>query len=384
MTLRQGLIYFTMVSLPLQIFALRIGGTQIDLAVIGLLSLGLVEATFGKAKLSFWGVVLLFFAANFFASVYFGTFSGLRYISAATVLLICLLLLMTRSSLPNVDLKLIWKIISVSVVVTSLVILIQKFAFSASRPHALFQEPSGAGLFLFGFLAAEFVRYSLFGEALKLKNGLMLGFVAAAALVTRSTQVVAFVVCLTLVFAAAGKITPKRLLLTTFCILSVFIVVLYTPHLQERMRFSGELNLSQLAWLQGMDQAITTLKSSPVVGFGFGSTGMFGFESRYAQLLIDIGFEGLNQKDAFSGLFRLVIECGIMGLVFVVFIARRSLRQFKQTFRNRKIGAKFRIEGQLIVFSMVVFFGILLKEPVWTRSFVAACIVPLYLVRFET
>lgn len=383
MTLRQGLIYFTIALLPFQIFALRIGGTQIDLAVIGLLSLGFVETAFGKAKLSFWIATIVFGAANFVASIYFNTFSGLRFISAASVLLTCLLLLVIRSSSPRVDFKLIWQILSVSTVMSSIIILTQKTVFSASRPHAFFQEPSGAGLFLFGYLAAEFVRFSLFNETLKFKDICRLFLVTAAALVTSSTQIVAFVAGLILIFAVAEKITPKVLLLAVCSMFGIAVLIFNSPHLQERLQFAGELNLSQLAWLQGMDQAFTALNLSPLVGFGFGSTGMFVFESRHAQQLLDVGFEGLNQKDAFSGFFRLMIECGIVGLAFVALIAKRALCQFKQTFRNQKLSKDFRIEGQLIVFSIVVLLGILLKEPVWTRSFIAACIVPLYLVRLK-
>ena len=61
-----------------------------------------------------------------------------------------------------------------------------------------------------------------------------------------------------------------RSLIGSLLIIILFAIVIFlnSEHILDRLNFFGELNLSQLAWLQGATQALHVLSNNPIFGFG--------------------------------------------------------------------------------------------------------------------
>ena len=128
-------------------------------------------------------------------------------------------------------------------------------------------------------------------------------------------------------------------------------------------------NRSTMAWLDGYEQAKAALKINPIVGLGLGSTGYFKYDSNYNQLLINVYKSNPNRFDSYSGFFRLIIE---LGLIFGALVLLLLLKNILKIYRDRSVLiSKVNYEIFFIrFFSLTLFIGILIKEPVYSRSLV--------------
>jgi len=138
-----------------------------------------------------------------------------------------------------------------------------------------------------------------------------------------------------------------------------------------------------------MSQSFYTLTNSPIFGFGFGSTGTFEYSSKFLPLMASLGWENMNLKDAYSGLFRLIIETGIIGPLFLFsytfYIGKRIKYLYKVVKSDDSYNGDFSINNYsnivfVFVFGLTILIGILLKEPVWSRSFLPLAIILVYIL----
>ena len=127
-------------------------------------------------------------------------------------------------------------------------------------------------------------------------------------------------------------------------------------------------NPSLLSWLRGLDQAIVVLKNSPLFGYGIGSTGYFDFESAYGDRLAYYRIYDLTLRDAFSLLWRLIIEIGILPIfIFSIYLLSR-IREFRLFLINNHEDKNFKYIVFNFTFALALILGCLIKEPNYARS----------------
>ena len=129
--------------------------------------------------------------------------------------------------------------------------------------------------------------------------------------------------------------------------------------------------ISVLAWLRGLDQALHAFKLSPIFGFGLGSTGMFEIQSTSQEMLEDDNLGFLTKLDAYSMMFRLVVELGFAFVLLFLFYMTVQLKNFRKVLllnKSRHFDLKYFIFIFIFSFSLIV--GILIKEPTYARSYV--------------
>ena len=150
--------------------------------------------------------------------------------------------------------------------------------------------------------------------------------------------------------------------------------LIFDPNLMTPENIKLIRNLSVLSWLNSADKALFVLKTSPFFGLGAGSTGHFEFTSRfYEDLLITAGGQEINQWDGYSLMFRGVIEYGSIFLI-IIFL---NFKNYIYRFSNRNVEEK-----SLLLMSLTLFIGALLKQPALTSSLVfLAFYIPLIKVK---
>lgn len=283
----------------------------------------------------------------------------------------------------KIDFLKTYKIIFISLLFTSFFIITDFFLFNI-RPKAFFSEPSYAGLVLFSFSAAHFACYILNQNLLGKKSyTLWTGtFFFIISSLTKSMHIFTFLIVLTIVlFISIKKYNHLKIYL--FLILSCLL--LFTASIYQEKFYSlklifnadhyllypvdeagleHELNRSVLCWFDGFVQAVSAVMIDPFLGLGLGSTGFFNYESTYSALLIKYYGSNPNKFDTYSGLFRMIIELGFISTILILnaFLKKISLLKLKshQTFEQVFIR----------VFSFALIIGILIKEPVYSRSHV--------------
>ncbi|TZF86447.1 hypothetical protein FW774_05230 (plasmid) [Pedobacter sp. BS3] len=261
----------------------------------------------------------------------------------------------------------IYKSVIITCLISCLVVLFQFTILRSDRPKAFFQEPSTAGLIFFS-LAIVMMYRIVYRNHLKksICDVTFLLLFLVCGFLTKSSHVV-LVFLLPFLFVLYG-LTMKNFIkvslgLGTFFILMMYIV-LNNEYFVEKFDFRiiENFNLSQLAWLRGGEQAVYVAKHSPVFGFGLGSTGCFNFNSQSAFYLDKLDSGNLNLLDAYSLMFRLIIEVGLLTLLFILYILHNKIKRFMKNFRDRTEPISLDKQS-LFVFGLSIFIGSLIKEP---------------------
>lgn len=330
-----------------------------------------------------------------------GLFSILWY----SILYIALLkgrLLITKSSFY----KFLTRFYYINVFLASITILLRLFSSIPNyRPPLLWLEPSFSGLYFysslilfFPLLESEFLNRIRF-----IRFGLFIIFLAG--LCTASSHLVSFSFALIFFILMKIKIIKniknifgkmrisksifKFIILFVLIMIFLYALIIFEPSLKYRydsfrLIFDPSIitpenikyvrNLSVLSWLNSADKALFALKISPVFGLGAGSTGHFSFISRfYEDLLMTAGGEEMNQWDGYSLMFRGVIEYGSIFLI-IIFL---NFKNYIYRFNNRNLE-----ERSLLLMSLTLFIGALLKQPALTSSLVfLAFYIPLIRVK---
>jgi hypothetical protein len=278
--------------------------------------------------------------------------------------------------------KNLFKIIIVTSNISIVYALLQNFAFGVVRPHAWFGEPSYAGLAFSGLSAASLCSLLSDLTISKIqKVALLLLFIIAtySLYLTLSTHsfTLIIVVIMFLVsknFGRASVFLRKGLFTLPIIIPFVIGVVEYLlsiPHYANRLDL-GTTNLSTLSWLRGLDQAVASMVVSPF-GVGLGGTGHFEYFSERTQQLALQKFANLNYNDAYSLLFRMIIEMGLPFVVFLMFLFCRKLLLFHKFLNTKLIHHNSETQQNLytifnFVFSTTLIIGCLIKEPLYPNS----------------
>ena len=258
---------------------------------------------------------------------------------------------------------------------------------SVHRPTGLFDEPSYAGLFLYSISSAFFGVVLL--ARIKLNHKLfytMLGVLTfILGLITMSLHIVTFFIVfpvILLIYFSVGSSKTFKVLITiifvTISILILMFIILKTSHYLDRFNFftiNQQTEISVLAWLRGFDQAFHVFKSSPIFGFGLGSTGHFEMNSFSQQVLESIDMGMLTKMDAYSMFFRLVVELGFVFILMTLIYMLVQLKNLRSLLLNKNyLIYNFKYAIFIFIFSFSLMIGILIKEPTYSRSYVFASI----------
>jgi hypothetical protein len=380
------LITLTLMIAPLQLYAVKVGGSLFDLALLPFSVLVFNNLLNSQRISKVILVLVLGYCAVFFIVVPFLDIPTHRVLSATTFYIMYGYVLTSMNIRVSVRTLRAWSLtLILACVAVAIMILYQYFLLGQSRPKGPFSEPSGAGLYLSALLFSSSALYLFPSHSARSTSFLIMKpifllcmicpVVLAATVLTKSINFgVLFCALLILQFL----IPSQRVRKTTLFLVSLILITLVSPfllnHFAERVLSFEQLNLSQLAWLQGLSQALHVLQSSPVWGFGPGATGYLAVESEYAQLLEELDFPGLNAKDAYSGFNRLIIELGLLSILLLGSWMRKSFQRVNWTFRGGYNESDIHM-AFFYMFGLGLLLGILVKEPVWSRSFAVISIL---------
>jgi hypothetical protein len=370
--------------MPLQVFSLFLAASRFDLSPFILLLFAGAFALRNGIRMRSLVVLAAFVALHVALLAVLGVAPSPRVVSGV-VWLGGLLFWLLDGSRVRYRQDLACKAILAVMSLTAIYVLYQSFILHTDRPKGWFHEPSFAGLCLFATAAGVLVTLLLVRDTLVTQVRLFGCFVLlfAAALMTLSMHFVTFMVTVSglAIFLWGPRLFRVRFRnfgFRTFALAAVFAGVLAfvamqlltMQHFLVRLNFANPTNFSLLSWLRGLDQMRAAIAASPIVGLGLGSTGYFPFQSTYSTILEQMGRPNLNITDAYSLLFRLVIEIGLpLVLIFLGYLALR-LRAFVAWTRSSELPAP---ERAAIVFNFVwalaVIAGCLLKEPLYSQSF---------------
>ena len=234
-------------------------------------------------------------------------------------------------------------------------IMLQKLFFLDARPKLFFSEPSLAGLIMYGY---SFVFFYLVFVNKFVKINLIKGVVfLCGGLLTESAHLITFLILIVLVFSIKFKF--RYFIMLVF--LGIFTFNFIPESLLNKFNLGENIDdysLSQLSWLQGYNQAISSVKLNPFIGQGFGSTGYNSFFSEYEEVLQKSDLADLNRYDGYSLFFRWVIELGfLVTIVIVLYFILKLINGL----RHNKEGESDRFV--IFLFGFFIFFGSLVKEP---------------------
>lgn len=263
------------------------------------------------------------------------------------------------------------------------------FSENVFRPRGFFDEPSYAGLFLYSISAASFGSLALVRFERNRKYFIsiigLLAFIFATWTLTMHIVTFIFsmitVVLITLI-VSHNSIYKIFIFLTAALFAGLIISFMLTQeHFIERLNFFGSYNLSVVTWLQGLDQALTSIASSPVIGFGLGSTGGFDFISDTHYKLEIMNKIGQNRFDGYSMIYRLIIEMGLMFMLFILFEIFKEFIMFTKTVIKFHDHPALKFYVFNFIFSFTLLIGILIKEPTYARSYVYVAVLIFFTAR---
>ena len=278
--------------------------------------------------------------------------------------------------------KNIFKVIIITLIISIMYALLQHFQYGIERPMAWFGEPSFAGL---GFSALSAASLCTLLSDLKISKNqkilLQLIFITAtySLYLTLSTHVLTFMITVFLFllskyFTQLSKLfSPKGFLIVSMIISALLIALGLLANNKHYSSRAGDVdNLSRLSWLNGMDQAFASIQISPI-GVGLGGTGYFEFYSQNSLGLALQGVADLNRQDAYSLLFRMIIELGIPFVIFCILLFCRKLFDFHKFINKKLMRNKQENEQTLytifnLTFASTLIIGCLIKEPVYSSS----------------
>jgi hypothetical protein len=269
-----------------------------------------------------------------------------------------------------------FKLIYVSMCFLAVHILIEGVIYKVDRPSAYLDEPSFAGLLLYGWAATILGKMAfqyIYNQKKIVTDTFSLFLMLSAALLTKSMHVVTFIIAVVIIFYTVG-IKLRLLIKAIFLFIplaGLFVWLLDLSHFLDRIIVTDNVtNISLLSWLRGFDQAREAALTSPFFGYGLGSTGFILFDSQHSEALAAFGLEGLNMKDAYSGFFRLVIELGLFTTLAIIFLLQTHVKGIRLSNKNGINDYEAIVSKSLAIFGMTLLIGILIKEPGYSRSYV--------------
>jgi hypothetical protein len=382
------LILLICAFLPFQIFGIPIGTTTFDISniIILLLVISLLLKSNKENNLLHISSFFIFFIIQLFIFSFNET-GIFRFLSAA-LWIFSYIIIFIRSDIIYIPTKYTYVVTIWVTTLLFLVIAFQLLIDGGSRPRGFMAEPSSAGLVLLaaaaGLILASRKAPGRFEKYVML---LMSVFFVFITYLIRSTHLVSFAFSLFLLISFSKTFDFRTTILSSIITIFIFIFALQDQHFQERLDLGpANSNLSVLSWLQGFDQMMESIKAFPLLGAGLGSTGYFYFESYNSSMLYEMGMGDLNRFDAYSGLFRMVIELGpIFAVLFFVSVARRFVKLWQNTGSGvLPVCNDTKYQLFLFAFAFTLIVGILLKEPTWSRSQAAVAVLLFYAVPLHT
>jgi len=370
------LVYLAVFLMQFQNVSIGVFGSRFDASCFVLLFCVLLLLTSTPIKLVCLMIILFFVALQLLIWSYFQIAPVHRLLSGLVWFggLVMIALLSEKGYYSRLK---VFHICNISITGLAFVLIFQKFFLGSGRPSGFMDEPSYAGLLVFGWAFVILVRMldnSKFGISIGIINVLSFASLILAGVITGSMHIVVFIMLFGVYFFMLHGISGPNYLVgmiaLSLCAL-LFYLVADPSHYYSRIVVSEETtNLSLLSWLRGGEQALHVVKSLSLFGFGLGSTGYFSFDSQYGSMLEVLGYGHLNLTDAYSGLFRLVIEIGLIPtLLFLIWF----LRSFPLVIKNTSTGQRSAAQNYskyLFVFGFFLILGSLLKEPSYSRSYV--------------
>ena len=263
------------------------------------------------------------------------------------------------------------------------------FSEKVFRPRGLFDEPSYAGLFLYSISAASLGLLIL--TKIERNQRFLISFIGLLAFIfaaiTLSMHIVTFIFSMMMIALITMIVSNNSIykILMFFTSLSfagfIFAFLLTQEHFIERLNFFGSYNLSVVSWIQGLHQALTSMASSPIFGFGLGSTGGFDFISDTHYKLEIMNKVGQNRLDGYSMIYRLIIEIGFIFVFFILFEIFKEFVMFIKTIIKFHDHPAIKFYVFNFIFSFTLLIGILIKEPTYARSYVYVAVLIFFTAR---
>jgi hypothetical protein len=373
------------VFLPFQTIGIPVGTTIFDISNILLIILAsaLIFRNTNKKKSEIYFLYFFIFCIIQFY-IFFQNQTNISRFASAFLWISCYIMIFIRGRDIYVPSKYAYIATLFGTITLALAIVFELLVEGVPRPQGFMGEPSTAGLVLLatamGLIVASNKSSKGFEKFVMLFTALVFVYIS---FLLRSTHIISAAFSLLLLVAFSRTFDVRVTLVCGLIFVFVFVVALQDPHFQERLDLgSTNSNLSVLSWLQGFDQMMESIRLFPVLGAGLGSTGFFQFDSYSSNALFMAGIGDLNRYDAYSGLFRMVIELGpIFAVLFLLSVGRRLIELWRNAGRGVLPDcndAKYQIF--LFTFAFTLIVGIMLKEPTWSRSQVAVAVLLFYAV----
>lgn len=368
------LIYAIILLFPFQILALSVDRSKIDLSNLLFLTLVGWLAAFNPGmrasntfRIAFSAFVVIQIAIYSYSDLPLSRFLS-AFISIGS-----LMMLYGYRHRVRYNVTVAYWLVILSIVFCALASLYEYIVEGEVRPAGIMAEPSPAGMVILAAVAGVVVSLRLIRNpvtvVLQVGFALLLLYVAV---LLKTTHFVTLAFALTLMAVMLRALDIRMIAVAVPLLIGVYLLVSQDSHYLERMDISAvrTTNISLLAWLQGYDQMIASLRRFPLIGAGLGGTGYFYFYSANSEALVHYYLADLNRFDAFSGFFRLIIELGPVLGGMALWAIWRNLSEFAQTVRRTPPGGNPQAVEMvfLMTFSVMLVLGTLLKEPVWTRS----------------
>ena len=361
--------------LPLQDFGIYLSTTRVDLAFAwGSL---LVVYLYSTRQLSVKPSLILVYLAIVLISLmqlFFRDLPVHRFVSSVISLSVLYFTLFAIPAKYLISPTNVARLLNLTAALGSIWIIAETLFFDV-RPDFLFDEPSTAGLFLTA-AACSHLLCVLVSRKFKSSDVRFLVLVSSAAVLTLSIHVLTSLLLLISLYLYLIEVRiTSRFKITTilfaFALASIFVcfMLINFQHVHSRLSFGGDLNLSQLAFIQGFLQFRHILLVSPLFGTGPGSVGFYDvIDSQTAALLGNLGFSSLNLLDGYCGFFRLFIELGAIPFVLFAYAYASILKRVKQSLVSANDYPHLIPNLYCFTFGSLLLLGIMVREPSWTAS----------------
>lgn len=267
----------------------------------------------------------------------------------------------------------------------------EMFQLKETRPLFPFDEPSRLGLYLVAMTTGFYTSLSKIRTLSDLKNSKIIGnliliILLLWAAITTATTHITFTFGIIIVIFSLNKqnfekfkeIKNKTLIIfiRNIILLSITLLIIFQVQvLSDRLDFifnpKANLNLSELSWLNGLENALRSINNSPFWGFGLGSLGNlsnFG-KTIYAERTYYILGYNINLYDGYSMAFRLVHDLGLMPFLFLIFnMIKNGVKNYNSSRKNL-----FREEINIfyLLIGLTLLLGSIIKEPTSSHIIVA-------------
>jgi hypothetical protein len=367
----QTIFYLAVILMPFQIASLSIDGVGFDLSSIFFFAFIVAISLKGIYWVNLLKI-LLFYVWQFFIFFVYPVAPTPRFLSS--VIWVGGMILGYFVKIKKVvDFSKTYYLIVAGGMINA-VVMYQEFFQDIERPQGFFKEPSFAGLFMYGVSAGLIYLFISSPKSFfKVMQFVLALFFLSAAIMTKTSHVVAFTivfVCMAIFLWGFLNIKKHFFMTSMFILLTLTFLypIYFSYHFQDRLAGNG--NLSTWNWFFGMEQAVYVIQNAPILGMGAGSTGEFDFPTDY--WLRGIPWEDSNVKDAYSLAFRVIIEYGFL---FFIICLYKLIKIFISTFSLIALFSKESlVQSQyqifLFIFSSTLLIGDLIKEPLFSRSYV--------------